>query len=320
MIQVFAHPYQFTLNRRIWCFILGALAMVLGCLYASGMGLDARGAYMQGVFLIVFAVGALISCYVSRNDVVFFYCHCYAQIMFMYFIGSFFSYLGATLNFPAQDHVLLAMDQALHLNWRSYVEWMDARPEWMIDALKFSYFSFMIQTWLVVSLVFVLNRPDHGQRLVLAVIFSSLVTAFLFTLAPAVGMYGYQHIELGEFTRLKPMLARIQEPLFLALREGSVQTLYYPSQGIIAMPSFHTIMAALFIYASWPFKWARLVVLPNNILLILATPIYGGHYFVDIFAGLLIAFAGIALANKILPKSFGLTIVHKERKPLFKRA
>jgi len=317
MSDIFANPCQFTLNRRIWCFILFALLATLLCIYAHGMHLVLGAvAYGQLFCLAVFFTVALVTRYIKRNDILFFYSNCYAQIILLYFIGSSLSYLGATLHFPLTDATLMAIDKAIGFHWQSYVSWMNAQPPWMSDMLQFAYYSFMVQTFVVVSMIFFLGRTDHGQRLVLAVIFTSLATALVATLFPAAGIYAYLHIDPAQFARLNPHLAQIHEELLFTLRNGTTDTLLYPSQGIITMPSFHTIMAVLFAYASWPFRGARLFIIPNNILLVIATPIYGGHYLIDVLSGLAIAFLGIAFAKYFLPNNRYVCIDSTESKPI----
>ena len=69
--------------------------------------------------------------------------------------------------------------------------------------------------------------------------------------------------------------------------------------GILTFPSFHAASAALYIWAFSPLRWLRLLLVPCNILMIAASPVGGGHYFVDVFAGIAVSAAAIVVALRI---------------------
>jgi membrane-associated phospholipid phosphatase len=52
-------------------------------------------------------------------------------------------------------------------------------------------------------------------------------------------------------------------------------------------------------WACWPLRWVRLAVIPWNIAMLVATPLGGGHYLVDVLAGMLVAIASIGVTKKI---------------------
>jgi membrane-associated phospholipid phosphatase len=69
--------------------------------------------------------------------------------------------------------------------------------------------------------------------------------------------------------------------------------------GIVTFPSFHAASCLLYTWAFWPVRWMRPITLAANGLMLASTPIDGGHYFIDVFAGLALAAAAIALVNRI---------------------
>ena len=62
-----------------------------------------------------------------------------------------------------------------------------------------------------------------------------------------------------------------------------------PLEGMVSMPSFHTTLAILFIYALRHMRYLLLFSIPLNVTMILSTPTQGGHYLADVFAGLLLS-------------------------------
>jgi membrane-associated phospholipid phosphatase len=79
-------------------------------------------------------------------------------------------------------------------------------------------------------------------------------------------------------------------PVFLGLRDSTFHSINgMNSEGIITFPSLHAALGILFGAALWRvkgIKWAGLVL---NGAMLIATPAYGSHYFVDVIAGILIA-------------------------------
>jgi membrane-associated phospholipid phosphatase len=70
-------------------------------------------------------------------------------------------------------------------------------------------------------------------------------------------------------------------------------------EGIVTFPSFHTTLAILLMYAVRNHRWALAVLVPLNMLLIVATLSVGGHYLVDLPAGGAVAIISIA-ATRLL--------------------
>ena len=69
--------------------------------------------------------------------------------------------------------------------------------------------------------------------------------------------------------------------------------------GIVTFPSFHAAAAVLYLWAFWPVRWFGPIAIVANCAMLLATPIGGGHYFVDVFAGIAIAASSIMAAKWI---------------------
>jgi membrane-associated phospholipid phosphatase len=74
--------------------------------------------------------------------------------------------------------------------------------------------------------------------------------------------------------------------------------------GLIGFPSVHAVWAALMIYSFWGVRWLGPVALAANILVLISTPADGGHHFIDVFAGLGLAYGALLVAR--LPTSLRL--------------
>jgi membrane-associated phospholipid phosphatase len=95
-------------------------------------------------------------------------------------------------------------------------------------------------------------------------------------------------------------------PVFLGLRDGTLHTLHgLRSEGIITFPSLHAGLAVLFAVALWRLRGLRWAALLLNILMLVATPLCGSHYLVDVIAGGALAalcwIAAVSLAARERP-------------------
>jgi len=75
------------------------------------------------------------------------------------------------------------------------------------------------------------------------------------------------------------------------------------SDGIITFPSFHTALGVIFIFALWPIPVLRWFGIVINLLMMASIPIDGGHYFIDMVAGTVIAVASIVAARTIASRA-----------------
>jgi membrane-associated phospholipid phosphatase len=125
-----------------------------------------------------------------------------------------------------------------------------------------------------------------------------IVTTIISALVPAIGVY--QQIGLDP-----PMLSHIDPRAYLdqvrdlaPVREGALRHLnLFALAGIVTFPSFHAASAALYAWALWPVRWMRPLALLANGAMLTSTPIDGGHYFVDLIAGVAVAVLAIMAAR-----------------------
>lgn len=69
--------------------------------------------------------------------------------------------------------------------------------------------------------------------------------------------------------------------------------------GIVSFPNFHATLAAIFF---WAFRAIPRLAVPGGawaILTIVATPVFGGHYGVDVIMGLILAPPAILAATRL---------------------
>jgi hypothetical protein len=225
-----------------------------------------------------------------------------AQLELLFLLATPLTYVLASANLPMQDANLARLDQLLGLDWRAYYRFVSERPA----LVPYIYLGYAMITWPTFGVPIVLGLTKHYLRLqqfTFACMLTVVVTALISSLLPAVGTF-YEYgisADLPVF-RASGYLIQLHElPL---VRDGSLRVLDFKTLGgIITFPSFHAAAAILALWACWGVWWMRPLALIANGGMLLATPLVGGHYFIDVFAGIALSMLAIAAAQRIGARS-----------------
>jgi membrane-associated phospholipid phosphatase len=86
----------------------------------------------------------------------------------------------------------------------------------------------------------------------------------------------------------------------LGLRAGTLRALDMTQlMGIVTFPSYHAALALIFVRAFRDVPGLAIAGALWATLTIVATPVFGGHYLVDVLAGLALGWAGLMLAPAV---------------------
>lgn len=198
------------------------------------------------------------------------------------------NHLSMSLSMPMADDVLAHYDSLIGANWYGYATWLGRHPA-VLPIVRFPYSTTTTCAYLVFLALALSGRLERavefGSLLFLAALFTVSVAAFFPAEAAMVhhmdpvlrvmfhGDAGVYHLEA-----LRAL--RSSEPIRLTI-------LSLP--GLATFPSFHTIAGLLVVYACRD-GWRTLALATVwTGLMLLATPVYGGHYFIDILAGGIVA-------------------------------
>lgn len=201
--------------------------------------------------------------------------------------ASTLSYLVVSTNAPLVDTPLAAWDRALGFDWFALHAWLQARPL-IQSTLRAAYYSGLFQLTFVVLFLGFRARPGPLAQFMRLFIIATLLTIVVSGAFPAAGTWKHYGLN-GAFD-----LSSLSH--FEALRDGHLRHIALGEmQGLIAMPSLHAAMAVLIAYAM---RGAGLVLplfVVLNAAMLIATPVDGGHYLVDVLAGVALAVGLITL-------------------------
>jgi hypothetical protein len=219
-----------------------------------------------------------------------------AQLGMLFLLAVPLTYIAAGSDFPLRDANLARFDEMLGLDWRGYFAFVYDRPA----LIPYVYIGYAMITWPMFGVPVVLAAARHYRRLqqfVLACMITVVVTAAISTLLPAIGTY-HEYGFMPDLLKFNPSGYLVQLERLPPVRDGSLRILDPANLGgIITFPSFHAAAAVLALWALWSVWWLRPLALMANVAMLLATPLVGGHYFVDVFAGILLAVLAIVAAR-----------------------
>jgi len=204
--------------------------------------------------------------------------------------GTILAYAAAARGGPSYDPAFAAIDADLGFHWTGWFRFLQHEPLlWTI--LLIAYISLMPQMMASILYFCWCRRDGRNSELVLHSLVALLITLALFSLLPAIGPGAAE-----------PEIQALYVTQLIRLRSGTVTAIDMSNlAGIISFPSYHAVMACLLTYAHRGMRlfWPIAVI---NTLMLVATPSHGGHYVVDVIAGVVIALLTIAAIRTAQPR------------------
>jgi membrane-associated phospholipid phosphatase len=282
-----------------WALLLTLLQLLLLCLLLTSFTLEIEHVLLQVVATSSFFTAAgywgLSRKWAIRPAFVLI---AIAQLELLFLLAVPLTYVTASANLPLQDANLAFVDRMTGLDWPAYHRFVCDHP----SLVPYVLLGYAMITWPTIGVPVVLGLTGHFRRLqqfALAVALSVIVTGTISSLLPAIGTYRQYGIE-PDTAALKASGYLVQLQILPFVRDGSLRILNVENLGgIITFPSFHASAAVLSLWAFWGVWWMRPLALIANIAMLLATPLVGGHYFIDVFAGIGLAVLAIAVAQAI---------------------
>ncbi|MBU2738586.1 phosphatase PAP2 family protein [Acidithiobacillus concretivorus] len=193
--------------------------------------------------------------------------------------------LTGSIVLPEWDKTFASWDLALGFHWLYWYHVVQATPDLHL-LLKTVYGLLAIE---IAALIVVLPLSGHvraGRWLVLWYAAVATICITIGLLMPARGAFVFYHLPVMKHTAYVPVMAD--------LRNGSLQNINLSKlQGLVVFPSFHAALAVICAAGAWSWKYLRYPLLILNLLIILSAPSQGGHYGVDVLAGIAIALVTI---------------------------
>lgn len=203
--------------------------------------------------------------------------------------------------FPLADATLAVADARLFggFDWPAMVAVVRPHTN-TLTLLSYAYASLDWQPILLLTVLCCIYEQQFAWRFLSAWAGSLGLCLLVLPFFPAVGGYVHFHIPYESMPGVEVLSAWKSPELLIKLHSGEVSTLNFDSlNGIITMPSFHAASAVLLAWGYGQIKWLRWPFLALNIVMLVSAVPIGGHYLVDIVAGVAVACLSIFLTTSL---------------------
>ncbi|WP_246791958.1 phosphatase PAP2 family protein [Burkholderia perseverans] len=244
----------------LWKIVTVSLACCLVLLALSGIARYARVAARLRCAELAAAVFCLLTIVVWAQTV------------------SITEYIGIGLGLPSNAALLVRLDHALGFDWPRAYRWVGAHPR-LETVLRWAYFSAYFQLLAIPFVLAVARRVEAIAEFLVVLVAASILLMLISIPFPAESAFLYYGVtDPGTSSTVSH---------YAPLRLGGLRAVDpFAVQGLVSMPSFHTMLAMFFAWAVRQVRGVFPFALALNALMIVATLTVGGHYLVDLIAGL----------------------------------
>jgi membrane-associated phospholipid phosphatase len=140
------------------------------------------------------------------------------------------------------------------------------------------------------------------EKFILAGLVSLVMTVGIFVLFPATTAWTYLQVSDAEVSAFHHLTLSSQDWIgkLIQIRQGDAANLKkLDGNGLIAFPSFHCTAALLFVWSTWTIGWLRVPMMAVCLALLIATPIFGGHYISDMIAGAVVMVVSVRITQSL---------------------
>lgn len=199
-----------------------------------------------------------------------------------------FNHLVMTIPFPYADALLASMDQALLLDWNAYFNFVAASP-FLIFSLDALYTGLTPITVIAFYILVIGGECDKARYFTITFVMTALVCTVMGVLFPARAAVAYMLEDTSLLANFLTSPGTYSVDILERLRSGDPQVFNIDNlPGLTTFPSFHTAAGIVLVYAfRKTFLFFPMCLYTGA--MIASTPIYGGHYFVDLMAGTAVA-------------------------------
>lgn len=202
-------------------------------------------------------------------------------------IACVLTYLSARCTLPLEDNTLEVLDRAMGFDWVAWSAWVAAHRAIQV-MLRLAYMSLLPQIVLCCCVLPLTGGARRLSELFWGAFVAILITSAVSALLPALGAFAHYGFAVR---------ADWLDDLLALRQPGSVTFTLHEMKGIVSMPSYHAVLAVLFVHAHRRTGVLGAAVLALNLMVIVSTPSEGGHYLCDVIAGSLLAGAAIIVVG-----------------------
>jgi hypothetical protein len=267
---------------RIWALAVVIVLIDIVWLQLSPLTIDPRH------LVLWFAIGMALmgwwcaGYFVRLEDGPRLFASTFAFIWLTREVTAIFGQLVMSVPVPLADSLLADMDRALHLDWVGYLAWVAAKP-WLAQFLLWIYNALVPVSLVAFVILHALGRNDRVSEY-LALSFVGVIIAMVVgTAFPAIGAVTYFEAQ-ALMASFPPQTGAVWIPRLMDIRSGATVDIK-ELVGLVSFPSYHVALTMIIAWCFRGFRVAFPIFASFALATAAATPIIGGHYFVDLLGG-----------------------------------
>jgi hypothetical protein len=216
--------------------------------------------------------------------------------------ASMLNYFLLTVAGPRIDDILVAADRALGFDWYNTMIAMSHHV--LLNEIFFRVYNLVLpQIALVLVALAWSGQIEKVYRYCLAIAAGALIAISIWALIPSLGAKSLYTLPPQVASKLSlSVTTDYGKALVALLRHGPGYITPSDLRGLIAFPSYHGVLALIVTFYAWSLRGLRWPILVTNTVVLISTPIQGGHHLVDVLASFPVAALSIFLAACVEPR------------------
>lgn len=212
---------------------------------------------------------------------------------------SVLNYFLLTVAHTRIDGQLAMFDRAIGVNWPAMMTAMAPHP-FINRLLRLCYESVLPQVALLVTCLGCRGQTKNLHEFCIALAMGAMLTVAFWSVFPSFGAFSVYDLPPAISAKLNLSLdQRYAHDLVRLLANGPGRISPSEVKGLIGFPSFHAALAVLVVWYGRTLAYVRWPLGMWNMVVLIATPIQGGHHVVDVLGGLVVVAAAILVTSRV---------------------
>lgn len=222
---------------------------------------------------------------------------CTGALLLFSNVGSMLNYQLLPFSGDTIDNQLASIDLAMGFHWLEFLYFSSLYPKFS-TMLGIFYNSSLPQVIVVILLLGFKGHSVSLDNFLNCFVLSAIITIGFWFFFPSFGPTAMYTIPEDIVSLVNPVVGNDYGLYLKQLKTTSLLEISPNNiKGIIAMPSYHTVMAVLTCYAVAGVPRWRVFFFMINALVLLSIPMHGGHHFIDLIGGLLVSLVVIIVIS-----------------------
>jgi len=275
------------------------LAAVCGGFIASSFSYDGR-ALNEKIFGLCIAIPTAYLFRIADKRRIATFLEVSALFGAISLLGIFSSMMLSAIPIPYADILLSNMDRMMGFDWMAVFKPM-SDYKGIMNLQASVYLSFNWQPMLLIFLLCALGLESECWLFVTAWAVALALTVVIFPFFPAKSALIVNQISPVRFPEIAKGGTLFFYDIMEDIRSGRLRVIGFRQlTGMITFPSFHAAAAIVIGWGYGQIPYLRWPFVLLNLTMIISAIYIGGHYLIDIVAGIVIGFGSLLISHRLL--------------------